>query len=217
MKRVEHLLTEKKHVIWDWNGTLLNDVEVASRTINGLLLEHGLAPLNLDAYRKTFGFPVRDFYTRIGFDFVKHDWELIARDFAARFYEGLNECLLHEGARELLEALKTENRMQSILSASHEPELLRLLKLYDLHHLFDHVYGLSDHYAGSKLERGRELLHHSGIPTSETILIGDTDHDLLVGQALSVDVLLLAHGHQDYERLIQMHDKVIELSPRQKA
>ncbi len=41
-------------------------------------------------------------------------------------------------------------------------------------------------------------------------MIGDTDHDLEVGNELGIDVLLIADGHQSFEKLKNVHDNVIE-------
>ena len=46
--------------------------------------------------------------------------------------------------------------------------------------------------------------------TSFTVLIGDTDHDLEVGRSMGVEVLLIADGHQSYNRLIKCHDNVMK-------
>ena len=72
------------------------------------------------------------------------------------------------------------------------------------------MFGISDHFATSKLARGRELLLKSDIPPHKTILVGDTDHDLDVGKELGIDVLLIADGHQSFEKLSGIHSNVIE-------
>ena len=55
-------------LVWDWNGTLLDDVDAGLTTTNQVLTEFGLPGLDgRDAYRRSFGFPIRDFYSRLGF------------------------------------------------------------------------------------------------------------------------------------------------------
>ena len=59
------------HVLWDFNGTILDDVEPCIKSINELLVGHGLKPLESVAeYQSVFGFPIKDYYERIGFDFL---------------------------------------------------------------------------------------------------------------------------------------------------
>ena len=55
-------------IIWDWNGTLLNDVRIAIDSINYLLLDRKLVPLTLERYLEVFTFPVQNYYEQIGFD-----------------------------------------------------------------------------------------------------------------------------------------------------
>jgi phosphoglycolate phosphatase len=72
----------------------------------------------------------------------------------------------------------------------------KTIKPFNIHHHFDHVYGLTDFLANSKLERGRQLMDASGIDRAHTVLIGDTDHDVEVAQELGIDVVIYADGHQ---------------------
>jgi phosphoglycolate phosphatase len=74
------------------------------------------------------------------------------------------------------------------------------------------VFGIGDRLAGSKVQRGHDLVRESGVPSTRTLLSGDTDHDLEVGQALGISVLLVIHGHQNAERLKRLHHDVIDVS-----
>lgn len=46
-------------IIWDWNGTLLNDADLAVQTMNQLLERRGLQVLSVDDYKSVFTFPDR--------------------------------------------------------------------------------------------------------------------------------------------------------------
>ena len=72
------------------------------------------------------------------------------------------------------------------------------------------IFGIDNKFAGSKIDRGHELIRLSGIPLSETIILGDTLHDLEVAKALGIDAILISHGHQCPTRLRPHHEKVIE-------
>jgi phosphoglycolate phosphatase len=101
----------------------------------------------------------------------------------------------------MLGRVRDRGQAQSILSAAHQGPLLEQVAHFGIASRFDRVFGLSDHYATSKLERGRELIAASGVAPGETLLVGDTEHDFAVGEALGVSVLLVADGHQEYSRL----------------
>lgn len=77
------------HIIWDWNGTLLDDVARCMAVINAMLEKRGLPALaSVDAYRSVFGFPVRDYYRRVGFDFGKEAFETLAAEYIELYYGG---------------------------------------------------------------------------------------------------------------------------------
>ena len=59
-------------ILWDWNGTLLDDVELCVDALNRLLVSFGYPQqYSLAEYREIFGFPIEDYYVRAGFDFSK--------------------------------------------------------------------------------------------------------------------------------------------------
>ena len=56
-----------KRIVWDWNGTLLNDVNLCFECINRLLVSKNLDPLiDLAAYRDIFEFPIQNYYQKAG-------------------------------------------------------------------------------------------------------------------------------------------------------
>lgn len=201
-----------QHVVWDWNGTLLSDLNHAVKTVN-LLLEKRRMPLLTEAsYKEKFHFPIRSYYELLGFDLQNESFEDLCEEFVGFFMQGVLECPLVEGAPQLLEKIKSHGKTQSILSASDQESLDRMIAHYQLSPHLDHVYGIADKFAASKVYRGRELLTNSGVPAQQTVLVGDTDHDLEVGQALGIDVILVAHGHQNAAKLRGLHHTVIDVS-----
>lgn len=209
MKKLKVHFEGKKHLIWDWNGTLLDDVDAVVDVIGEILETHGHSRVSRSQYLDVFGFPVVDYYRRLGFDFERTPFEHLSDAFVRGYRDRVREIPLHEGARELLASLQAEGYQQSVLSAAKESDLLMHLELHGIRHFFDHVYGLNDHNAVSKVQRGRELIAETGIDPKQTLLIGDTDHDLEVGRALGVEVLLLGDGHQSFDRLRALHDQVL--------
>ncbi|HLD98965.1 MAG TPA: HAD hydrolase-like protein [Bdellovibrionota bacterium] len=197
------------HLIWDWNGTLLDDVSLCVEVISTVLHEYRLPTITLEQYRAIFGFPVIDYYRKLGFDFSRYSFEEVGDKFIARYHERATTVGLFDGARLMLEILSRRQVHQSILSAAAQTHLDEITRRHQIDAYFQHIFGIDNHYAASKLERGRELIRTSGIDPSKTLFIGDTDHDLEVGHALGTDVLLVADGHQDYTRLAAMHGNVL--------
>lgn len=191
-----------KHVIWDWNGTLFNDVEAALVSINEMLGKRGLTLLNRASYRRTFGFPVIDCYRLLGFEFsTDAEWDAIANEFHANYDRNAVTAALSEGALDVLEHLQGAGVSMSVLSAAESGKLNSQLSQYGVANYFPHVFGHSDLYGSSKIELGRRLLKTLCFSPEEMLLVGDTKHDYEVAEDLGCRCLLYSDGHQDTLRL----------------
>jgi len=211
MLKLFDALRDKDHVIWDWNGTLLNDVQHAVDTMNDLLASRGLPLLDIERYRQTFCFPIRKYYEALGFDLASEPFSDLCDRYVDVFMAKVNDCELVAGSRELLRGIKGAGKMQSVLSATDQPNLQRMVTAFELETCFDFIFGIENKLAASKLHRGHELIHASGIAPARTILIGDTDHDLEVAQALGISAVLITHGHQCARRLRGIHHDVVDV------
>lgn len=208
-RQIENAAQGKDHVIWDWNGTLLDDVDHIVKVMNSLLEEHKLPLISRQKYREMFGFPVKNYYVELGFDFKKISFEDLCHKFVDRFMNDLYNLQLLESMPPVLQHLHTCGFTQSVLSATDQENLDLMMRHFDLNRIFTHVYGIDNKFAASKIQRGRELIKISGVTPEKTLIIGDTLHDLEVAQELGIDALLLSHGHQTAERLLQHHRIVI--------
>jgi len=204
-------LEEKAHVIWDWNGTLLSDIDHAVRSVNRLLQEENLPTTTVEDYKRIFGFPVIEYYKRLGFDTRPGKFAELCERFNDYFHDELHLCELWPGAMETLRHIHGSGKTQSLLSASEHNLLQGSVKMFGVEGLFHNVVGIADKAAGSKVARGRELMAKVNLPVEKTILIGDTDHDLEVGDALGIDVILVEHGHQCPTRLRAVHSRVLKI------
>ena len=196
-------------VIWDWNGTLLNDLDLCVKTMNSLLSARRLPLLTNDRYREVFSFPVKDYYEKAGFDFSKEDFEVPAREFIDKYNTSVSHCPLHKYAVQALEALKKKKVRQSVLSAMKQDMLEKTLEYHKLTAYFEKIAGLSDHYATSKVALGKQLVESLGVPVEQTCIIGDTQHDFEVAKESGIRCILIADGHQSKERLLNSGATVI--------
>jgi len=196
-------------VIWDWNGTLLNDIDLCINSINKLLKERNLPKIGTKTYREIFSFPVQEYYKTLGFDFEKEDFSIPAHQFIDLYNEGFGSCSLQKAAIEVLIHFKDKGVRQFVLSAMKHEMLEKTLKMKGISQFFEGVAGLTDHYAVSKIEQGMQLIRDFNIEIEKTWLIGDTIHDFEVATKLGVKCILIADGHQSTERLTQTGGIVI--------
>jgi len=196
------LIKKYKHIIWDWNGTLLNDVDYCKNIINRILVENNLPELSLEKYREIFIFPVQDYYKAAGLDFTKTSFEVLGKDFISEYEDKKLTCSLHKNAIDVLSAIHKKGIGQSVLSAYLHDNLVSILDHYNLTQYFDNIIGLDNIYAGSKTHLGLTLVEQLNLPKEEILFIGDTLHDAEVAEAMGVESILIANGHQVKEKLM---------------
>ena len=202
---------DKKHVIWDWNGTILNDLDHTVDTLNHVLKSAEMEPKSIEFYKKNVGFPVKNFYDELGFTYESRSFEDLCEDFVSYWMNGVDKCEPFDFVLNQIKDNHSSGRAQSILSASDQQSLDHLIDRFSLREYFANVFGVENKQAASKVARGIELVETAGFSKEESILVGDTLHDLEVGEEIGIDVVLVGYGHQCVTRLRKEHSKVIEL------
>ncbi len=190
-----------KHVIWDWNGTLLDDLDLCISIINPMLQKRGLKPVSRAQYLDIFNFPVQDYYLKIGFDFEVEPFEIVSTEFITAYETGRPDCQLMDDARETLEIIHNSGRTQSILSASKSSYLNQAVVDYDIKKYFNAINGLDNHHAAGKVSLARSYMKTAGHNSGEVLLIGDTIHDADIANEIGVKFILIPNGHQNRNRL----------------
>ena len=200
--------TPYRHIVWDWNGTLLNDTWLCLDIFNGMLREAGLAPTTLERHREEFEFPAQNYYRRMGFDTSPEAYARAARAFIERYEARRLDCALQPHARETLEACARNGCALSVLSAYKEDTLLSIIAFHKLTAFFPHITGQTNINGAGKLDRA--ALHLKKIsPTGERVLmVGDSPHDAEVARALGADCALVACGHFPEHRLAGLGARV---------
>ncbi len=189
-------------VLWDWNGTLLDDVDLCVDALNRLLAVHGYPQrYTLDGYRAIFGFPIEEYYRRAGFDFARHPFPELAARYMEHYIPASAACGLMPGAAQALELFQTAGARQVILSASPISTLRAQVAQCGAAGYFDRLLGLDDIYAKSKVELGLAYLRENGFAPQRAVMIGDSVHDAEVAKALGVRCVLQSAGHQAAETL----------------
>lgn len=199
-----------KQIIWDWNGTLLNDVTMCVQVMNLMLQKYSLPALSSEKYKQLFNFPVQDYYERLGFDFNQHSFEVIGHKFMDAYFEELPNSPLFPEVKMILQELNKLGINQLVLSAMEHKSLEKSLKDKGIRSCFSKVQGINDHLASGKTELAFGLLQSSGYKADETLFIGDTLHDLEVAQSIGCPCVLIANGHFSKERLLMKHDVVLD-------
>jgi phosphoglycolate phosphatase len=190
-----------RHIFWDWNGTLLNDRWLSVDIMNGMLSKYGLPSIDEKKYLEIFDFPVHEYYLKLGFDFNRVEFKRVGLEFIEYYQQRWQECLLQPGAKDALKTFYVSGIPQSILSAANKSMIQIGVQHFQLENYFAHLIGLDHHYATSKVEVGLTYLHTLEIDPAKVLMIGDTLHDYHVARELSIDCILLTHGHHPLYKL----------------
>lgn len=205
------IIMSMKTVIWDFNGTILDDLHLCLDIENQMLEKRGLrAGYTPEEYRELFCFPVIEYYYKLGYTFEDETYEDISVEFNDLYDRGFDTCRLVEGFEELIRESIEKGYRNVILSASRHEALLNQCHQLHIAHYFDEILGMDNALAASKVEMAKKWMESSDVSPEECLYIGDTDHDFETAEALGIsNCILAACGHQSYEVLKRKTDNVV--------
>lgn len=201
-----------KTVIWDYNGTIIDDVGIAVKIENEMLEERGLKhDYSLEDYQSLFDTPMEDYYRKIGYTFEKETFHDVGVEFYALYERYFHECSIHEGVIDKLKEAQKKGYTNIILSSCEQNKLLQQCHDLNISCYFQDMIGVNNLVSGSKVENGLEWLQTHQTSGEECIYIGDTNADYLTAKALHVkQIYLVSNGHQSYERLKKLHQNTVK-------
>ena len=188
-----------KNIVWDWNGTLVNDGWLFVNLINRVLKRRGLAQLTIKDYQQNFCFPLEKYYQKIGFDFRLEPYEVPSMEFVELYDKNKYRPLLYDGAEVLLKTLCDAGIKNYLLSAQNEESLNDLVRFYKVGHYFEEIRGTNNFHARGKGVVAKDILKKMS-PKDPVLFIGDTSMDMGIAELNGFDSIALTFGHQAKNR-----------------
>ena len=188
-----------KNILWDWNGTLTDDLDIALEAVNIMLERRKLPIITLEQYYTYITTPIIGFYEKC-FDMTKDSEKTLLPEYQSE-YRNLAKTLPKND--ETFDTVKRLNLMgvrQFVVSSCEEAYLLEEIKKYKIDCFLECVTGAPNIRAESKVSRAKKLMDTYGLVPSETVFIGDTAHDLETARAIGVDCILVTFGHQFHKK-----------------
>jgi phosphoglycolate phosphatase-like HAD superfamily hydrolase len=187
-----------RHIVWDWNGTLFDDLHIVVEAVNAALGPFEVPAIDTDRYRDHFQRPVQRFYdVLLGRAVEEHEWRAIDDTFHDAYRRRLDQADLHVTARTAIERVARNGGSQSLLSMWWHDELVPAVARFGLDHYMLRVDGnrqvAGDRKAG-QLARHIEALSDHGIDRRHVIMIGDTFDDGHAAHAVGIGCILFAGG-----------------------
>ena len=192
-----------KYIFWDFNGTIIDDVNNALGCVNDLLARKNHNAITLQEYYNYIETPIIGFYYHI-LPPEEIDFDEISRDYHRDYNKRMSETHLADGAFDLLKELHVHGVHQYIITANHIDETTSLSKSFGIYDFLDGILGADDTLASSKKDRAIKLFRELDIHPNDALFVGDTLHDLETANALGIDCVLVEYGHQG-KKLLQEH------------
>lgn len=188
------------YILWDWNGTIVNDLDINFKIINQLLLERSLPTITLQKYKEIFTFPIIEFYRSAGFNCQPDAYDLLVSDYKSAYTAHMPFIKLMPHTESVFMQINQKKIKQCIFSASNHQTIHSQLIFYNISHYFSDIIAQTDDYAFGKCDLAVQWCNHNLIDNTKRILvIGDTLHDYEVSQIMGFDCLLISKGHQDLQ------------------
>ena len=191
-------------IVWDWNGTIVNDAWVFVDVMNFFLKMKGLPKTSLDDYKKNFGFPIQNYWKALGFKFNNKEFNLLNKSFIEEYQKRIFLPKLQPGIVGLIKKINRLKIKQFVLSASENSLLHKSVGFYKINSLFEDVVGVDNLNAVGKISLAKVLFKKNNLHLNKTLVIGDTKYDLDVAQALGCSALLVSYGHIEHKRLLDL-------------
>ncbi len=185
-----------KLLIWDFNGTILDDANLCLAIENELLLERNMPTITKEWYLDHFSFPIRAYYEKMGYTFETESYEQISEIFMARYNARYDACPLRTGVIDALKAFRDAGIAQTLLSVTQQDDLIRQTQKLGVAPYFSELLGQDDIMGHSKVDRAKAYIAGCGIDPKDVLFIGDTDHDAEAANAVGCPCVLLMNGHQ---------------------
>lgn len=194
------------HIIWDWNGTLLDDVDLSLMCVNHILQKRNMQPIDIQQYRDFVDTPIIRFYEHL-FDFNKITFDVIADEFYTFYKKNFSMAGLAPHAVDILNHFKDCGCRQIILSSANTADIQNYMHRLGISEYFTAILGADDFQVGDKIKRAQN--YFADEEHGNMLLVGDTTHDSDAAAILGAECILYARGHQPQSRLFSTGLKVI--------
>jgi phosphoglycolate phosphatase len=191
-----------KCIFLDFNGTVLDDVNLCLELLNIMLEEKENKRVGIEEYKNIFTFPIIKYYEAAGLTFNGYTFAELADWFIKEYTErNIKECHIFDDVKQFVDLVHRAGYKVILCSASKLNLLIDQLNAYGIFDYFDDVIGLDNHHAASKLQLALNYIKDHSVDTNNSYFIGDTTHDFEVGEAMGTKVILVNRGHQSNEVL----------------
>ena len=183
------------HIVWDWNGTLLNDLDLVVRSVSASIARYGHDPIDADMYRDHYTRPVRSFYDSLfGRQVGDMEWFDLNKIFHEVYYAGVDGASLADDAVAVLEGAAGLGLGQSLLSMSTHEHLVPTVRTHGIDRYFSLITGLERPSGEVKAAYLKRHLLDQDVDPSTVVVVGDTPDDHMAAVSVGARSILYDGG-----------------------
>ncbi|MFD0259044.1 HAD family hydrolase [Kitasatospora indigofera] len=193
--------TNKIHIVWDWNGTVRDDLVDHVAALNATLPALGGAPVSVETYRALHRVPIRSFYDQLlGREITDEEWTGSDEAFLS-VLDG-RPVRLRSGVRQLMLGLRARGIGQSLLSLAPHERLTRETEQAGITGLLERIDGRIGPSVRSKAPALADHLAELEVDPGAAVVIGDSLDDAVAARAVGAYPVLHTGGLHAAERLV---------------
>ena len=178
-----------QNIIFDWSGTLVDDLPPVLEATNAVMRTFGRAELSRDEFRAQFRLPFMHWYEEILPGVTVDELD---RVFLAAFAASQQPVTVLPHAREFLEACAAAGKRMFVLSSAPQHAVEAQARDLGLHGYFEHFYaGVRD-----KRQQIGRVLEEKDLAREHTLMIGDMRHDIHTARAGGIRSVAVLTGYE---------------------
>ncbi|MCH7669690.1 MAG: HAD family hydrolase [Acidobacteria bacterium] len=197
------------HIIWDWNGTLLDDLHIVVDAVSACVAPLGRGAITADDYRDHYTRPVVLFYENLmGRPVTSDEWASIDGVYHDTYRSLMRQADLAADARAAIRDVADRNGTQSILSMWWHSELVPFTAGFGLRDVMQRIDGNREDAGALKADQMRShiemLVAAHGVVASKVVAVGDTFDDAAAAAAVGIPIILYdggSHHRVDLEKV----------------
>jgi len=189
-------MKEYKVIIWDFNGTLIDDIDAALASVNDMLGRRNLPLINFEQYASYVDTPIIKFYEHIFDDLYSMDFGEIAIEFNEGYEMHLKDRAVMKNAEDVLGYFNSKSKLQTVISATHIDKVTKRLTEFGLTGYFDKILAHNNLIAEDKTHLAVRYFADKEIKPEDAVVIGDCVADWQMAKTLGCDCVLTTQGHQ---------------------
>jgi phosphoglycolate phosphatase-like HAD superfamily hydrolase len=201
-----------KLIAFDWNGTLLSDMQIVWRADNAALKNLKLKAITLLEFKQAFDIPVIKYWRNVGLSekFLKKNLKKLELVFIKDYQANENKAKLRAKARECVNWIKAQKITSVIYSNAPTAHVEMHLKRLNIAHIFNSILGREQNDMSHLLVRGKQQRLHdwvlkNKIKPHEVISVGDTQEEIEIGKHLGYHTVAITGGYNTTSRLKKHH------------